>query len=56
MISFAEQFALNMSVPFVRLDCIKTNEALNQMYLRYGFIFSGEKNGFNLYQKELSLL
>ncbi|EKY4027457.1 TPA: GNAT family N-acetyltransferase [Listeria innocua] len=56
MISFAEQLALNMSVPFVRLDCIKTNEALNKMYLRYGFIFSGEKNGFNLYQKELSLL
>ncbi|MBC2191039.1 GNAT family N-acetyltransferase [Listeria sp. FSL L7-0229] len=54
MIYFAEKLAEERSIPFVRLDCIETNEQLNQMYLRYGFAFSGEKNGFNLYQKELS--
>lgn len=56
MINFAEKLAEEQSVPFVRLDCIETNDTLNQMYLRYGFAFSGKKNGFNLYQKRAVII
>lgn len=53
MIYFAEKLGIEMSVPFIRLDCIESNKTLNQMYLRYGFQFLGTKNGFHLYQKKL---
>lgn len=55
MINWSEKLAIHEQIPFVRLDCIKTNDKLNQMYCRYGFQLIDEKNGFNLYQKSFHL-
>lgn len=55
MINWSEKLAIHEKIPFVRLDCIKTNDKLNQMYCRYGFQLIDEKNGFNLYQKSFHL-
>ncbi|CAM4176922.1 GNAT family N-acetyltransferase [Listeria ivanovii subsp. ivanovii] len=53
MINWSEQLASTHQVPYVRLDCIETNDSLNQMYRRYDFQLIGKKNGFHLYQKKL---
>lgn len=38
-------------VDFIRLDCVKNNDALNKFYLAAGFHFEGEVNGLNKYSK-----
>lgn len=55
MINWSEKLAISSHISLVRLDCIETNDRLNQMYRSYNFQFIGKQNGFNLYQKNFHL-
>lgn len=35
----------------IRLDCVATNSFLNDYYLRFGFSYVGERDGFSLFEK-----
>lgn len=36
----------------IRLDCVATNSFLNDYYLRFGFSYVGERDGFSLFEKQ----
>ncbi|WP_070328229.1 GNAT family N-acetyltransferase [Exiguobacterium aurantiacum] len=36
----------------IRLDCVATNGFLNDYYLRFGFSYVGERDGFSLFEKQ----
>ncbi|STO07076.1 GNAT family N-acetyltransferase [Exiguobacterium aurantiacum] len=44
--------ALAETTGSVRLDCVATNEFLNEYYPQFGFVYIGERDGFSLFAKE----
>ncbi|MNV76620.1 Acetyltransferase (GNAT) family protein [compost metagenome] len=36
----------------IRLDCVAENDTLNSFYTRNGYLFVGEKEGFNTYESK----
>lgn len=56
IIQFIEQLARKNSKKYIRLDCKKSNNELNQYYQKQGFIYKGtgeEPYSYNLWEKEV---
>ncbi|WP_088840570.1 GNAT family N-acetyltransferase [Listeria sp. ILCC797] len=52
MLQFAEELAASARIPFIRLDTLASNNALNQLYAET-FTFLNSKDGYSLYQKKV---
>lgn len=56
IIQFIEQLAGKNSKKYIRLDCKKSNNRLNQYYQKQGFLYKGtgeEPYSYNLWEKEV---
>lgn len=56
IIVFIENLAKENSKKYIRLDCKKSNDGLNQHYQKQGFIYKGsgeEPYSHNLWEKEI---
>lgn len=56
IIQFIEQLARENSKKYIRLDCKKSNNELNQYYQKQGFLYKGsgeEPYSYNLWEKEI---
>lgn len=56
IIKFIEQLAKENSKKYIRLDCKKSNDELNQYYQKQGFIYKGcgeTPYSHNLWEKEI---
>lgn len=57
LLNYALEYCKKYRRKYLRLDCINTNEILNNYYLTRGFVYTGTKpkrnNFYNLYEKEV---